>query len=188
MNDSVNRNDIYGLDGTDYGGAWDMFLGFLMQPENGGLSAGLTQDSLSSRLISDLIDSLHRQATTSLKCGHQGSFGDHFYTSDYRARMNLTWFWSGNWQLSYSYRCDWQCGLHNDSACKCCKCKYNCQIIGLVSKHYTFFYDKGGNPGNRFFFDTFAHISQGILGSGDYFINQPFSTAFGEGGITHCDH
>ncbi len=186
-NNSVNQVDTYGLVAIEYGGPIDMFLSFLMQPENGGLSADLAQDILSEGLVSDLIDSLHDQAKTSLRCASQGSFGDHIYVSDYRARSNWDWIASGNWQLSYAYRCDWQCGLHTDSACKCCTCRYRCQITGLVSKHYTFFYEQGGNSANLYGPAELAYIAQGLLGSGDYYINQPFSTSFGEGGISHCD-
>ena len=186
-NDSVNRIDIYGLDEMEYSGAWDTLLAFLVQPENGGLSAELTEDVLSSGLIADLTDFLHAQAMRSLKCGRQGSFADHKYISAYRPKLNSTWFWSGNWQLSYSYFCNWQCGLHTDAACKCCTCKFHCQITGLVSKHYTFFYDKGGNPGNRFVFDTLSYIAQGLLGSGDYYIDPAIFHWVRTGGISHCD-
>jgi hypothetical protein len=169
-----------------YGGAIDMFLSFLEQPATGGLSQELVQEVIQSSVVSDFIDYMHDQTKRLLKCGSQNHYSDKEYDDDFQPK-GINWAFTGKWQLSLVGRCDWQCGLHTDKACKCCTCKYTCKIIGLVSKHYTFFYTKDGNPKNKYT-EIPAVVAEGLLGAGDYYISQSFSISFSEGGVSHCEH
>jgi len=158
-----------------------MFLLFLTgngaAAQDNTLFLDLVDEVMANQTITGFETSLLNRAKTSLKCGSNGSISDHFYLSDFSP--NWTWAFSGNWQLSMSGRADWNC-----KKCSCCQCDIKVQLVGSISKLYTFFYHPGGNPAN-IISELPAYLGQAFAGSQEYYIFQPLSTSE-ETTVSHC--
>jgi hypothetical protein len=86
--------------------------------------------------IVNFEDSLQARATTSLKCGASGFITDRIQSGDFNP--NWTWILSGNWQLSLTGRADWKCEAKGADCC--CNCFIEVQLVGMISKLYTFYH------------------------------------------------
>jgi RHS repeat-associated protein len=189
FNTPPNAIDFLGLDG--HTGSIEMFLDFWAGNNKGaGLSKGLTDEVMNNQTIVDFGNSVFRRAALSMKCAKSGSVADHIKLDDFNP--NWTWILSGNWQLSMSARADWSCKSASDwsggqgaKPCNCCWCNIKLELVGSISKLYTFFYHPGGNPAN-ILTELPAIIGQGFGVAEEYNVFQKLSQT-DNWPAAHCD-
>ena len=179
FNTPLNSVDVLGGESMEYQGTIDMFLNYWSDNgEDGGLSDELTSEVMANPTVVGFEDSLLARAKASLKCGAGGAIKDRIYLGDFNP--NWTWILTGNWQLSLAGRADWNC----KNGCSCCDCFVKVQIVGMISKLYTFYHHPGGNPAD-ILTELPALIGTGLLGSQEYYIDQPLSYSAGQT-MKHC--
>jgi RHS repeat-associated protein len=191
FNTPLNAIDYLGLDDPGHTGSIEMFLSFWSGDTGGaGLSQNLTDEVMKNQTIVDFSDSIFKRAARSMKCASNGSVVDRMKLDDFNP--NWTWILSGNWQLSMSGRADWNCGNASDwsggqgaKGCNCCKCNIKMQLVGSISKLYTFFHHPGGNPAN-IITELPAIIGEGLGGAEEYTVFQKLSQTE-NWPAAHCD-